>query len=227
MNEDLQPAKLGTSEYWEDFYEKEVANFKSFGDEGEIWFGEDAEDKIIEYLEENFGNAQPLSVLDLGTGNGHLLFALYEAGFGAWKFKGIDYAQHSVALARQVAASRGLQSSIEFEQADFLMAPATQEEESYDLILDKGTFDAISLSADRTATGQRLCDVFPGCVAKMLKRGGTFLITSCNWTTDELIQRLSSPELVYKDHIDRPTMTFGGGSGSDVSTVAFQRPALQ
>jgi SAM-dependent methyltransferase len=193
MTEDLAPAKLGTTEYWESFYSKEIANFNSFGDEGEIWFGEDAEDKILEYLQDNFSKDERLSVLDLGTGNGHLLFTLLEAGFEKWTFKGVDYAEQSVALARQIAISRGMQDAVTFQKFDFLKDTWTDEEDSYDLILDKGTFDAISLSADTTASGERIGQSFPGRVANMLKPGGLFLITCCNWTTDELIQRLTTP----------------------------------
>lgn len=51
----------------------------------------------------------------------------------------------------------------------------------------KQTFDAICLS-DETIDGQKLCKHYPGRIANMLaKPGGIFLITSCNWTEQELM----------------------------------------
>ncbi len=33
----VEPSELGTLEHWEATYEKELANLRQLGDEGEIW----------------------------------------------------------------------------------------------------------------------------------------------------------------------------------------------
>ena len=46
----LNDSELGTQEYWENMYIKENENLKEMGDEGEVWFGEDAMFRMIKYL---------------------------------------------------------------------------------------------------------------------------------------------------------------------------------
>jgi hypothetical protein len=50
--------------------------------------------------------------------------------------------------------------------------------EKWDLITDKGTYDAVCLS-DETREGKRLQDLYVESIAKLLEKGGIFLITSC------------------------------------------------
>ncbi|ETI23411.1 hypothetical protein G647_05213 [Cladophialophora carrionii CBS 160.54] len=62
----------------------------------------------------------------------------------------------------------------------------------FDLVLDKGTFDAISLSSDRavdpnTGLERRICELYPAKVLDMTRPGGFLLLTSCNWTESEVI----------------------------------------
>lgn len=47
----LNDSELGTQEYWEKVYKEEVKNLKEIGDEGEVWFGEDAMYRMIKKLE--------------------------------------------------------------------------------------------------------------------------------------------------------------------------------
>lgn len=63
--------------------------------------------------------------------------------------------------------------------------------EQWDLVLDKGTFDALCLSQEVVEEkGARLPSVvYPEQVAKLVKDGGYFLITSCNFTEDEIRRR--------------------------------------
>jgi hypothetical protein len=35
--EALPESKLGTQEYWDDIYDREIGNYDELGDEGEIW----------------------------------------------------------------------------------------------------------------------------------------------------------------------------------------------
>ena len=54
-------------------YRRENQNFRENGDEGEVWFGEDAMNRMVKFLdriveEDLIQNNDP--VVDLGTGNG-------------------------------------------------------------------------------------------------------------------------------------------------------------
>jgi hypothetical protein len=58
--------------------------------------------------------------------------------------------------------------------------------EKFDLAIDKGTYDAIALSpvdpkAKRYQYKKYLCSVLKQ------QRDSLFIITSCNWTTEELV----------------------------------------
>ena len=120
-------------------------------------------------------------VLEVGAGNGTLLFALQEAGYHANRIMGIDYSEDAVKLARAVGSARsdGCEC-IKFETCDFLKEhPATLEESQggvWDLVLDKGTFDAIALG-ERDAEGRSPADGYPLRIGQVVKPGGFFLIT--------------------------------------------------
>lgn len=68
--------------------------------------------------------------------------------------------------------------------------------EQWDLVLDKGTFDALCLS-DTTVKGDgRLPSVvYPEKVGELVKEGGYFLITSCNFTEEEIKRRWTKEKL--------------------------------
>ena len=130
------------------------------------------------------------SVLDVGTGNGHLLFAMADAGYDPSRLTGIDYSQGSVDLCIAIAKERDdgkekhTYQDITFVACDFLdpvsPVPMPREESTdegvWDLVLDKGTFDAISLM-DKDVEGNAPLGKYVPRVAKLLKPGGHFLIT--------------------------------------------------
>lgn len=140
-------------------------------------------------------------------------------------------------LGRAYVQSLGLEP-VNFIEGDLLdpessLPPAV-------LAVDKGTFDAMSLTPDEeqcgdqvkgNATMQRirsLCTKFKASLMKMLdveNPHATFLITSCNWTGEELTQ-LFAPEFIMYDEITHPTFTFGGKKGQTVTTIAF-KPKIQ
>lgn len=102
----------------------------------------------------------------------------------------------------------------------------------FDLVLDKGTFDAISLSSDVAIDEQgvqrRTNELYPTKMAAMTRPGGYFLITSCNWTEDEIVNWFttsSGVQGVFKvvDKIKYKTFEFGGRKGQGVTTVCFQK----
>ncbi|KAG7118700.1 Protein-lysine N-methyltransferase EFM4 like protein [Verticillium longisporum] len=230
----LEPSKLGTKDYWDALYTRELTNHAADpSDEGTVWFDDaDAEARVLAYLE-----ALPESApfdhdlrqadapfLDLGCGNGSLLFALRDDGW-AGRMLGVDYSERSVALARQIAASRRAaqededkhvtggegedkdaegegEAQIEFTEWDVLRGDFGavldgRQREGWSVVLDKGTFDAV--------------EGYRARVLALVKEGGLFLVTSCNWTEDEL-------RAWFEGAGD------GGAAGKlAISTVAFQR----
>ena len=59
---------------WESIYQRDLKNYESFGDEGEIWFGESSVETMMDWVMENCDKES--SIIDIGCGNGHLLFEL-------------------------------------------------------------------------------------------------------------------------------------------------------
>jgi EEF1A lysine methyltransferase 2 len=100
-NGDDYQSKLSKHEYWESNFELELKNFEDHGDDGEVWFGKDVQKKTVEYLLGRFSDKENLKVLDVGTGNGALLFKLAKKGFQG-ELKGIDYSVQSIALAKKI-----------------------------------------------------------------------------------------------------------------------------
>ncbi|KAK3190745.1 Protein-lysine N-methyltransferase efm4 [Lecanicillium sp. MT-2017a] len=182
------------------------------------------------------------SILDLGCGNGSILHALRSSGWTG-PLMGVDYSAHSITLARQIsaaaAASDEHDNAISFLEWDVLngslesVAPppsSGSERKTWDVVLDKGTFDAISLSEETDAQGRRICEGYKGRVLRLLSRGGLFLITSCNWTEEELrgwfVGGETEGELGALEEVGRVkyrTFSFGGVKGQTISTLCFRK----
>ncbi|PON25408.1 hypothetical protein TGAM01_v205702 [Trichoderma gamsii] len=256
----LPPSKLGTKEYWDSLYTTELTNHAANpSDTGTNWFDDsDAEARIVAFLESLAEDDQDVlpeslsqqeaSFLDLGCGNGSLLFALRDEGWeGA--MLGVDYSAQSVALAKNIAESRREEEEeeslppVNFLEWDLLNGPLTltaspSENASsplshtpspsrlFDIILDKGTFDAISLSTTSSEQQQHPCEIYRRRLLQLLSHGGIFLITSCNWTEPELRAWFvddADGELSVVGRVDYPTFTFGGVKGQTISTLCFRR----
>lgn len=216
-------------------------NTASADDEGTIWFDENGAEeavvKLLDSLEEDGllhkGEEQASSFLDLGTGNGHMLFTLREGededGEGKWEgpMVGVDYSPASVELARKIGEQRGLEPAVRFEEWDLLGAePGDWLESGFDVVLDKGTFDAISLMP-QTEGQEHSCETYRRKVEPLIKKGGLLVLTSCNWTKEELFSWFT-PEggnkaLEYFAEAKYPSYTFGGQTGQSIVTVAFRR----
>ncbi|KAI5853353.1 S-adenosyl-L-methionine-dependent methyltransferase [Tricharina praecox] len=233
LPEHLDPSELGTKEHWESAYARETQNFlENPSDEGIIWFSEScAEERMIQYLSSLPLSASSASFLDVGTGNGHLLFELREADEDeeyAGLMVGIDYAPASVDLARTIARQRGL--DVRFETVDViqdeLMGQHWVPPGGFDVVLDKGTFDAISLSEEMLSDGRRVVEAYPAKVAAAMRKGGWLVVTSCNWTEEELGRRIvegAAGELQVYGRVKYPSFTFGGVAGQTVCTLCFRR----
>ncbi|CAK4032614.1 -lysine N-methyltransferase EFM4 [Lecanosticta acicola] len=243
----LEPSQLGTREYWEAAYDRELHNNKDDADdEGVIWFDEsNAEDTVLKKLAEYSSSARGLlsrdasRVLDLGTGNGHMLFAMREdedddgASWGG-EMVGVDYSPKSVELARQLLSQRqaategetGDYANVRFEEWDLLSdPPGDWLGDKFDVILDKGTFDAISLMPRDANAASHPCQTYGQKVVDLIKPGHFLFITSCNWTKDELINWLAHDGMELFDEANYPTFTFGGQTGQSVVTLVFRKTA--
>ena len=240
------------------------------------------------------------SFLDLGTGNGHLLFDIREQSRFRGPMVGVDYSEESVRLANEMlcvkrrrsrrrkerSSSRGrkpvdavaekkaddeknqrhredLYAGIRFEKWDILSGdgmPASSSssssssssclldasddvagDDAFDVLLDKGTFDAISLdpalhnssstsSATRSSNSRdgetsSLGEMYVDRLTPLMKRDtGMLIVTSCNWTEKELCLWFARSGLLEPvAGIAYPTFTFAGKKGQTISSVVFRR----
>lgn len=226
---------------WDDFYKKEIENFNTNSeDTGECWFDDsNAETKIIEYLLNYFEEgkaADDANILDVGTGNGHLLFQLHEelsesdVGEKA-QFAGIDYSPHSVLFAKEIANRKYSDVGFKFEQVDLLQKECAfiqKNQGSFQIVLDKGTLDAIALNQQPIAEfgGKIGMEIYASQVSQMMAKGSILLITSCNFTESELIDVITESgtnDLSVYDKIEYPKIQFGGVEGSTVCSIAFMK----
>lgn len=183
------------------------------------------------------------SILDLGTGNGSMLTLLREEGGFSGPMVGVDYSVKSIELARRLAGQGEGDEGIRFEVWDILDPRHEEdirsgvfgkkvdwfpfEQGGFDIVLDKGTFDAVSLSAE--GGSKRICEKYPGVALGLVRKGGFLIITSCNWTESELVSWFTAGDhgdgdcfTVY-DRVEYPKFRFGGQEGQGVCTICFQR----
>ena len=227
----LEPSELGTREYWDHFYTANVSSEPSPGDELDGWFSDvNAAPKILKYLCGPQLNLDRLSTsfCDLGTGNGEMIFLLREEGHFDGRMLGVDYSVPSINLARKIAASRNKSGREEFDFAvwDIIKDdPPSAWLGNFDVVLDKGTFDAISLSDETDEQGTRESTKYRSKVEALIKTGGHLLVTSCNWTETELKRWFqgNGSRLETTGTISYPIYTFGGRTGQSISTVCFTK----
>ncbi|XP_004492976.1 uncharacterized protein [Cicer arietinum] len=246
---------LGFQSYWDAAYADELTNFREHGHSGEVWFGADvmevvaswtkalcsdiSQGRIPNHVDDVKAEAGELSnkllsswnVLDIGTGNGLLLQEIAKQGFS--DLTGTDYSERAISLAQSLANRDGF-PHIKFLVDDVL---ETKLEQVFQLVMDKGTLDAIGLHPDGPVKRMMYWD----SVSRLVASGGLLVITSCNSTKDELVQEVESfnqrrsatapddescrdPLFRYVSHVRTyPTFMFGGSVGSRVATVAFLR----
>lgn len=272
----LPESRLGTKDHWDSVYKREAANFVDHGDEGEVWFGDEAVDRMVGWFEraadpdlsgsdeddqdepnpdrQAEGNPnrckriQPLprpvdqlAILDLGTGNGNVLFGLVQAETepepNPARMMGVDYVEDSIVLARSVAQHRGpKESQVRFATADVLDAQSiahlrsmasslpsttpttsatieagqTTEMPGWDLVLDKGTYDAIALSSEVNDQGYTPVQRYERLVPTLLANQGLLVVCSCNFTEVELRSRFTSADagLECVTVVPAPTFSF-------------------
>ncbi|KAI8554496.1 hypothetical protein RHMOL_Rhmol05G0104000 [Rhododendron molle] len=241
---------LGFQNYWDSTYANELANYREHGHAGEVWFGADVMETVASWtkslctdnsqghLVNHVGNEKcglvgesdkdfsTWSVLDIGTGNGLFLQELAKQG-------SLSTYHNLFILVQLLDLYNGVDDVLE-----------TKLERKYQLVMDKGTLDAIGLHPD----GPIKRIMYWDSVSRLVESGGILVITSCNSTKDELVQEVDyynrrrigasqeagtredqttngdSPPFRYLDHVrSYPTFMFGGSVGSRVATVAFLR----
>nr|XP_055102183.1 EEF1A lysine methyltransferase 2 isoform X1 [Symphalangus syndactylus]XP_055102190.1 EEF1A lysine methyltransferase 2 isoform X1 [Symphalangus syndactylus] len=232
------PSALGTREHWDAVYERELQTFREYGDTGEIWFGEESMNRLIRWMQKH---KIPLdaSVLDIGTGNGVFLVELFaydvccgldffglsylvftelfaSAKFGFSNITGIDYSPSAIQLSGSIIEKEGL-SNIKLKVEDFLNL--STQLSGFHICIDKGTFDAISLNPDNAIEKRKQ---YVKSLSRVLKVKGFFLITSCNWTKEELLNEFSEGFELFEE-LPTPKFSFGGRSGNSVAALVFQK----
>jgi len=148
------------------------------------------------------------------------------------RMMGTDYSQKSIEFARRIAEDKGFGEGtdgvVEFKYWDVMnddpkVCLDGPNADGWDVILDKGTFDAISLSSEKDAQGRRIFEGYKERIVPLMRDGGLLLITSCNWTEEELRHWFEGGELVYEDTIKYPSFSFGGKKGQTISSVCFRK----
>lgn len=188
---------------------------------------------MVDWTLENVPAASGPQILEIGSGNGTLLFALRDAGYAASHLTGLDYSPDAVELARLLAHTRNGRD-ITFHVCDFLresppppLATGLGRPHAsglWDLLLDKGTYDAIALG-EKDELGRSPQAAYPAQASRLLREGGYLLITSCNFTEEELKANFIQPETNFQfySRVKHPSISFGGKVGSVYATVAFKK----
>lgn len=213
-DEELDPSVLGTIDHWKKEYAESIERFEDHGDIGEIWFGKDCMKRIVKWLTSSPLVSKCDSVIDLGCGNAVLLIHLEKQGFTT--LTGVDYSEEAIQLAKLIKEKEKL-TNIELKVQDLLSKDITPN--VYNIAVDKGTYDAISLNPEDPAPKRK---AYISNVHSMLKPDGLFILTSCNWTQAELLDHLGS----YFNHLESiaaPQFSFGGKVGSTVTTLILRK----
>lgn len=220
-----------TSASWDQTYNHDITTHADTPSHtGQDWFSDlNASSKILQYLTSSALNLDPNSTfLDVGTGNGEMLFLLREEGGFEGRMVGVDYSNASVELCLKrldiMQDEEPEFRAVEFEEWDVMLsAPREGWEEGFDVVLDKGTFDAITLSNEVDEAGRRICEGYRKKVESLVRQGGFFVVTSCNWTEHELKGWFEGGDLEPVGRVEYPVYKFGGQTGQSISTVCFKK----
>nr|CAD2168475.1 unnamed protein product [Meloidogyne enterolobii] len=128
-------------------------------------------------------------ICDIGTGNGSVLRKLSNCGF--MNLFGIDYSNKAIELAKNISSKNCSNTKIKFLLANISEDKLESElKGKFDILLDKGTFDAISLTnkSDRENHlkfyQQNICQLFKQKIKEKIddEIPRFLLIFSCNFT---------------------------------------------
>ncbi len=95
--------------------------------------------------------------------------------------------------------------------------------DKFDVCIDKGTYDAISLHPEHAKVMRQ---GYKNGLVKMFKQStkfGYFIITSCNWTESELRSDFESLGLTVLKVLPTKQFQFGGATGNNVTAIVFKK----
>jgi len=141
------------------------------------------------------------------------------AEHGYTNLVGVDYSEGAIQLASSIAENK--QVNIKYQVCDMLSATESMAlcpEGKFDVCLDKGTYDAISLNPE-DAEGCRAKYITNVC--SLLASDGLFILCSCNWTKAELLSQFKD-KFDFLDDLPAPSFSFGGQSGNTVTTLVLR-----
>ena len=177
-----------------------------------------------EWAHENLEpSSTPIRVMECGSGNGTLLLSFLSSPEYSqpqpFHLTGIDYSPQAATLAAGVEAAKrhslahpGEVDDSDEEDEERVVNPVPPVDwrvgdllrddiqEEWDLVMDKGTFDALCLSSDPIEEDEEKrvpSAVYPERISRLVKQGGFFLITSCNFTEEEIIRRWTKEGLGF------------------------------
>ncbi|EGC39609.1 hypothetical protein DICPUDRAFT_147579 [Dictyostelium purpureum] len=208
---------LGTKGHWDGAYDRELDCFDETGDVGEIWFGKSCLKTMVKAVSQLPELNKESKMIDLGCGNGMTLIELAKLGFK--NLHGSDYSEKGIELAKKIRDQEN------FEFINYFIDDITKSniQETFDVVLDKGTFDAIALSENR----DEMKILYKQHVETILKSDGLFIITSCNYTENELKKYYTGDgdqsNFIYMTNVQYPVFKFGGSKGSTQTTLIFKK----
>lgn len=230
--------------YWDEHYSLELRNYEEDGDEGEVWFGKGLSRRIFDWILEtirskNRSTSDKWDILDVGCGNSYTLTTLVERAkdklsvdhLDNLRLFGLDYSRNSIDLSKKIVLDKGYTDVIALEQCDFLNHKEVSEvtkDMKFDIVIDKGTFDAICLLASDSPEKLKAAKLnYIQSVYSVSKVSSTFILASCNSTEEELLPifDIDSPgkrETKLIGRIESPKIQFGGKEGSQVTCLIME-----
>ncbi|XP_070131978.1 EEF1A lysine methyltransferase 2 isoform X3 [Equus przewalskii] len=187
-------------------------NFYGMWDAASAWFDEQCHVRAQDSNQQNAGPPAAECANLTTRPRGQPL----RAKLGFSNITGIDYSPSAIQLSGSIIEKEGL-SNIKLKVEDFLNLSTKLT--GFHICIDKGTFDAISLNPDNALEKRKQ---YVKSLSRVLKVKGFFLITSCNWTKEELLNEFSEGFQLFEE-LPTPKFSFGGRSGNSVAALVFQK----
>lgn len=223
-NSDEFESSLWKKDYWDNFYSQEINQFKNNTSLiGEIWFGKQVQKKILNYINDKYKNNYSIKLIDLGCGNASLLLKLSKLGFDK-NLYGMDYSEKSIELAKEIIIDKSERYpnvlNIKLFQDDIKQSrienfTGRDEFKNFELIHDKGTFDAFMSSKTNKV------EEYIKYILFISDENSMFILTSCNFSKPELISFFKEPLFILQNEIPHKTFTYGGQVGQPVTTLIY------